>query len=120
MHLPSVPVKWDRPFSSRPQPGGFASIQPVWRRQQTQHNGEQFVLRRDAQLLVSTLAIGKGRLQADAQIYGNRFGAEAGENTQGHFLFATGQSRQWIAGREEQFELVERIVVWRALGLIVT
>src|SRR5215831_5716316 len=79
----SVPVVWDKRTlrsQSYELSFGFSSAGAAMR-ENTQNDTEQLVLRGDAELFVSSLAIGEGRLRADARVDRDRFGTKPLENT---------------------------------------
>src|SRR3954454_10412963 len=66
-------------------------------------------LRTDAELLIGALAIGEGRVQADAKIRRDRLGSIAQQNAQADLLLPGGQSDERLPRREQRVELGGRV-----------
>src|SRR4051812_5133388 len=82
--------------------GSRGLIQAARPREQTQHDRKQLALRGDAEPLIGALAVGQGRMQADAKSLRDRLGAEACEDAAADLLLTRRQRGEWGAGGEQR------------------
>src|SRR4051794_31255253 len=84
---------------------GTALVKAAGPREEPQHDSEQFVLRGDAEFLIGALAIGQGRMQADAERLRDSLRTEAEQDVAADLLLARRQRGERRAHREQRGEV---------------
>ena len=85
---------------------GRPSVQAAGSSEQAQHDSKQLILRGNAEPLIGALAVGQGRMQADAERLRDRLGAETKQDVAADFLLARRQRAEWRARREQRGEVL--------------